>query len=96
MLAFAVCSNAGLLPAAVDLSHGAWGAGHWGASPWAAAPWGAGHWGAAAAPYWGHSWGGPSLTTSHSWGSWAAPAYAYGPTTAHHADPSPHGHDGCV
>ncbi|XP_055305158.1 adult cuticle protein 1-like [Sitodiplosis mosellana] len=86
ILALAVCSEAGYLPAAVvDVSHGAWG------SPWAAGP----YWGAPA-------WGGPSLTTSHSWGAPYAPyayggpyaAAAYGPTTAYHADPLPHGHDG--
>lgn len=92
ILALAVCSDAGYLPAAVvDVSHGAWGA------PWAAAPWGgpAPYWGAPAAH--GYPWGQPSLTTSHSWGApyaWGGPYAAHGPTTAYHADPSPHGHDG--
>lgn len=44
ILALAVCSEAGYLPAAVvDVSHGAWGA-PWGAAPWAGA-WGGAYWG---------------------------------------------------
>lgn len=82
-------------PAAVDLSHGAWGAPAWGAAHWG------GPWGGPAA--WGYGPYGPSLT--QSWGHLGAPyagpyagapyAGPYGPTTAVHADPV-HGHDGCV
>lgn len=90
ILAFAaVNSEAGFLPpAVVDVSHGAW------PGAWSAAPWGAGHWGA---PYWGaHAAYGPSLTTTSHWGAWSAPYAPYGPSAAYHADPAPHGHDGCV
>lgn len=81
------------MPAAVvDVSHGAWGYGAWGAG----APWGGAYWGGA--PAHGYAWGGPSLTTSHSWGApyaWGGPyAAAHGPTTAYHADALGHGHDG--
>lgn len=48
MLALAVYGDAGYVPAAIDLSHGAWGAGPWAAGPWGAGHWGAGPWGAGA------------------------------------------------
>lgn len=62
MLALAVCSEAGYLPAAVvDVSHGAWGA------PWAGAPWAGAYWGAPAAH--GYAWGGPSLVCDQTFGN---------------------------
>lgn len=95
-MALAVCGDAGLLPAAIDLSHGAWGAPAWAAPAWGAPAWGAPAWGLGPAAY-GLGLGpyGPSLSTS--WGPLAAPYAApyAGPTTAVHADPI-HGHDGFV
>lgn len=93
MLALAAANaSAGYLPAAVDLSYGAYGA--WGAPGWSASYWGG--------PAYGYGPYGPSLT--QSWGApYAGAPYAgvpyagpyHGPTTAVHADPV-HGHDGCV
>lgn len=93
-MALAVCSEAGYLPAVVDVSHGAWGGPYWGA-PAAHGYWGqpsltTSHWGAGP---WAGAW-----AAGAPWGAWNGP-YAgahgpHGPTTAYHADPSSHGHDG--
>lgn len=55
ILALAVCSEAGYLPAVVDYSHGAWGAPSWGVSAWGPAA----NWGGAAPYGWGNGAYGP-------------------------------------